>query len=107
MSSVVTKRNLREQVEELLPSWQSWYPNLFDAACDLGLLRARVCDLSSLVLSKRHASVYNEAMQAFREQWLVEEPEAAHDAQHAPTTDRPRDSQLDSLLDIERDEPVE
>ena len=25
---------LREQVEELLPSWKSWYPSLFDAAAD-------------------------------------------------------------------------
>jgi len=42
---------------------------------DLGILRARVCDLSSLVLSRRHASIYNEAVQAFREQWSAEEPE--------------------------------
>ena len=26
--------NLREQVEMLLPGWQSWYPSLFDAAAD-------------------------------------------------------------------------
>lgn len=68
-------RTLRDQVEELLPGWQSWYPSLFDAAQDLGILRARVCDLSSLVLSNRHAGVYNEAVQAFRNQWSVEEPE--------------------------------
>jgi hypothetical protein len=68
-------RSLRDQVDELLPGWQSWYPSLFDAAQDLGILRARVCDLSSLVLSNRHASVYNEAVQAFRNQWSVEEPE--------------------------------
>lgn len=67
--------SLRERVEGLLPDWQTWYANLFDAACDLGLLRARVCDLSTLVLSRRHASVQNEAVQAFREQWSVEEPE--------------------------------
>ncbi len=73
-------RSLRDQVDELLPGWQSWYPSLFDAAQDLGILRARVCDLSSLVLSNRHASVYNEAVQAFRNQWSVEEPEA-QDAQ--------------------------
>jgi len=72
------KRSLRDQVDEMLPDWQSWYPSLFDAAHDLGILRARVCDLSSLVLSKRHASVYNEAVQAFREQWSVEEPEEVH-----------------------------
>lgn len=75
-------RSLRDQVDELLPGWQSWYPSLFDAAQDLGILRARVCDLSSLVLSHRHASVYNEAVQAFRNQWSVEEPEEVHEPQH-------------------------
>lgn len=74
------RRSLRDQVEELLPNWQSWYPSLFDAAHDLGLLRARVCDLSSLVLSHRHAGIYNEAVQAFRNQWSVEEPEQHEDA---------------------------
>lgn len=68
--------SLREQVELLLPAWQSWYPSLFDAAADLGLIRARVCAPSSLMLSNRHASVQSEAMQAFKEQWSVEdEPE--------------------------------
>ncbi len=80
VSIPANKRSLRDQVDELLPNWQSWYPSLFDAACDLGILRARVCDLSSLVLSKRHASVYNEALQAFREQWSVEEPEQLTDS---------------------------
>ena len=65
--------NLREEVEQLLPNWESWYPTLFDAACDLGILRARVCSLSSLLLSNRHASVQGEALQAFREQWSVEQ----------------------------------
>ncbi|MGE0115947.1 MAG: hypothetical protein AB7T07_13825 [Steroidobacteraceae bacterium] len=72
-------RSLRDQVDELLPGWQSWYPSLFDAAQDLGILRARVCDLSTLVLSNRHAGIYNEAVQAFRNQWSVEEPEELHD----------------------------
>jgi hypothetical protein len=68
--------SLREQVELLLPAWQSWYPSLFDAAADLGLIRARVCSPSSLLLSNRHASVQSEALQAFKEQWRVEdEPE--------------------------------
>lgn len=68
--------SLREQVELLLPSWQNWYPSLFDAAADLGLIRARVCAPSSLMLSNRHASVQLEAEQAFKEQWSVEdEPE--------------------------------
>jgi hypothetical protein len=68
--------SLREQVESLLPGWQSWYPSLFDAAADLGLIRARVCAPSSLLLSSRHAAVQQEALQAFKEKWLVEdEPE--------------------------------
>jgi hypothetical protein len=70
------RKNLREQVDSLLPGWQSWYPSLFDAAADLGLIRARVCSPSSLMLSNRHAAVQSEALQAFRQQWLVEdEPE--------------------------------
>jgi hypothetical protein len=72
-------RSLRDRVDELLPEWQSWYPSLFDAAQDLGLLRAQVCDLSSLMLSHRHASIYHEAVQAFRNQWSVEEPEHLQD----------------------------
>ncbi|MDY6946566.1 MAG: hypothetical protein SXG53_12665 [Pseudomonadota bacterium] len=71
------RRNLREQVEALLPTWRSWYPSLFDAAADLGLIRARVCSPSALMLSNRHASVQSEALQMFKEQWSVEdEPEA-------------------------------
>ena len=67
--------SLRDEVENLLPNWRSWYPSLFHAAEDLGLIRARVCSPSSLVISQRHSGVYNEAIQAFREQWSVEEPE--------------------------------
>jgi hypothetical protein len=70
--------NLRERVESLLPNWQSWYPSLFEAAQDLGLIRARVCPLSSLMLSNRHAAVQSEAEQAFREQWGVESDEPEH-----------------------------
>ena len=68
--------NLREQVERLLPSWRQWYPSLFDAASDLGLIRARVCSPDSLLLSRRHADVQREAEQAHREKWGVgpEEP---------------------------------
>jgi hypothetical protein len=70
------RQSLREQVDSMLPSWQSWYPSLFDAAQDLGLIRARVCAPSSLMLSNRHAQVQSEAVQAFKEQWCVEdEPE--------------------------------
>jgi hypothetical protein len=67
------RRDLREQVEGLLPTWQSWYPSLFDAAADLGLIRARVCSPSLLMLSNRHASVQSDALQAFKEQWSVED----------------------------------
>jgi hypothetical protein len=82
----IDRRNLREQVENLLPTWQSWYPSLFDAASDLGLIRARVCAPSMLMLSNRHASVQSEALQAFKDQWCVEDepqplnaiPESVH-----------------------------
>ncbi len=67
------RKSLREQVESLLPAWQSWYPSLFHAAEDLGLIRARVCAPSSLMLSNRHAAVQSEALQAFKEQWSVED----------------------------------
>lgn len=68
--------NLREQVENLLPEWRSWYPSLFHAAEDLGLIRARVCAPATLMLSHRHAAVQSEALQAFKEKWSVEdEPE--------------------------------
>ena len=60
---------LREQVEELLPSWRTWYPSLFDAAADLGLIRARVCSPSSLLLSTRHASIQSAAEALHREKW--------------------------------------
>ncbi len=68
--------HLREQVESLLPEWRSWYPSLFHAAEDLGLIRARVCAPALLMLSHRHAAIQSEALQAFKEQWSVEdEPE--------------------------------
>jgi len=68
--------SLREQVEAILPEWESWYPSLFDAAWDLGVIRARVCDPSSLLLSSRHAGVTSEATRAYREQWSLEGPDA-------------------------------
>lgn len=61
--------NLREEVERLLPNWESWYPSLFEAAVDLGLLRARVCDPSSLLLSNRHSAVRQEAAEYHRLKW--------------------------------------
>jgi hypothetical protein len=95
------RRSLREQVEALLPSWRSWYPSLFDAASDLGLIRARVCAPDSLMLSNRHAGVQNEAMQMFKEKWAVEdEPEPPqlpirlqrHPTPRKPVKKKPRPS---------------
>ncbi|MGD9843416.1 MAG: hypothetical protein AB7F79_08880 [Steroidobacteraceae bacterium] len=92
--------SLRDQVDELLPGWQSWYPSLFDAAQDLGILRARVCDLSSLMLSHRHASIYNEAVQAFRTQWSVEEPEQDADIDSSAAPDRHRSASATDCEDL-------
>ena len=61
--------NLREQVEILLPNWERWYPSLFDAANDLGLIRAQVCDPNSLLLTNRHARLRQRAEDAHREKW--------------------------------------
>lgn len=61
--------NLREQVEELLPNWERWYPSLFDAASDLGIIRAAVCDPNSLLLTSRHSKVRQQAADAHREKW--------------------------------------
>jgi hypothetical protein len=66
---------LREQVEKLLPGWRRWYPSLFEAASDLGLIRARVCPPESLLLSRRHAKVQQAAEQAHRERWGGEAPD--------------------------------
>ncbi len=71
-------RSLRQRVEEALPNWRTWYPSVFDAAVDLGLLRARVCAPSSLLLSNRHARVQSEAEQAHREKWGGAEDGADH-----------------------------
>ena len=60
---------LREEVEALLPNWESWYPSLFHAAEDLGIIRARVCSPDSLLLSNRHARVQSRARSAFRDKW--------------------------------------
>ena len=61
--------SLRDQVEELLPNWERWYPSLFDAACDLGLIKAEVCDPNTLLLSTRHSRVRQRAADAHREKW--------------------------------------
>ena len=61
--------NLREQVEDILPNWERWYPSLFDAASDLGLIKAQVCDPKSLLLTNRHARLRQRAEDAHREKW--------------------------------------
>ncbi len=61
--------SLREQVDHLLPGWESWYPSLFDAAVDLGVIRAQVCSPDDLYLSRRHSSVQSAAATAHRDQW--------------------------------------
>jgi len=63
------QESLREQVERRLPRWESWYASVFDAAVDLGLLRARVCPPSQLLLSNSHARVRSAAEDAHREKW--------------------------------------
>ena len=60
---------LRDKVEELLPNWETWYPSLFDAAEDLGVIRAHACSPSSLLLSNRHSAVQSDALKEFREKW--------------------------------------
>lgn len=61
--------SLRDQVESLLPNWERWYPSLFDAASDLGLIRAEVCDPGTLLLTRRHKKVQQRAEEAHREKW--------------------------------------
>jgi hypothetical protein len=63
------RSKIRAQVEELLPNWRRWYPSLFHAAEDLGVIRARVCSPDDLMLSNRHSSIQNQALQAHRDQW--------------------------------------
>lgn len=91
VADIPQRQSLREQVEQLLPGWQSWYPSLFHAAEDLGLIRARVCAPSSLMLSNRHAAVQEEALRAFREQWSVEDEQEAPPPQHVQLVKRIQD----------------
>lgn len=65
----IVRMSLRDEVEALLPNWERWYPSLFDAANDLGLIRAQVCDPNSLLLTRRHAKVRQRAEDAHREKW--------------------------------------
>ena len=67
--------SLRDNVEAIFPEWERWYPSLFDAAADLGVIRPRVCPPSQLLLSRRHSAIRSEAIQAFRERWNAVEPE--------------------------------
>ena len=69
--------SLRDNVEAILPEWERWYPSLFDAAADLGVIRCRVCPPSQLLLSRRHATIRNSANQAFRVGWIAVAPEDA------------------------------
>jgi len=83
--------NLREQVERLLPGWEGWYPSLFDAARDLGLIRARVCSPDSLLLSNRHASVRQSAENLHRERWGgTDQPAPGRASGRQKTRRRPR-----------------
>ena len=50
-------------------------PSNVGAAVDLGVIRARVCDPSSLLLSNRHAGVRAAAELAHRKRWSAEENE--------------------------------
>lgn len=61
--------SLRDEVEAMLPNWERWYPSLFDAASDLGIIRARVCDPDSLLLQSRHRKLRQQAKDAHREKW--------------------------------------
>ena len=65
--------SLRDQIEQLLPGWSRWYPNLFEAARDLGVIRARVCSPDSLLLSRRHDKIRNLAEREHRERWGASE----------------------------------
>jgi hypothetical protein len=64
--------SLRDQLDRVMPGWERWYPSVFDAAADLGLIRARVCPPSQLLLSNRHSGINSEALQSFRERWAIE-----------------------------------
>ena len=65
----IAAMTLRDKVEALLPNWERWYPSLFDAANDLGIIKAEVCDPNSLLLTRRHSRVRQQAEDAHREKW--------------------------------------
>jgi hypothetical protein len=66
---MATQFSIKDEVEKKLPNWRSWYPSLFHAAEDLGIIRARVCSPDDLMLSSRHSGIHNQALEAHREQW--------------------------------------
>jgi hypothetical protein len=86
--------SLREQVEQLLPGWESWYPSLFDAAQDLGLIRAQVCSPDSLLLSNSHAAVRQSAENLHRERWGGTDDGSAGRAGKQRRRQRPRRRQI-------------
>ncbi|MEO0973604.1 MAG: hypothetical protein AAFX85_10965 [Pseudomonadota bacterium] len=61
--------SLKDQVDKAMPGWERWYPSLFDAAVDLGILRARPAPPSSLLLTNRHAHIREEAEAMHRDRW--------------------------------------
>ena len=61
--------SLREKVEQVLPNWERWDPSLFDAASDLGLIKAEVCDPNSPLWTRRHRRIIQQAEDAHREKW--------------------------------------
>jgi len=65
----IASMTLRDKVEAHLPNWERWYPSLFDAASDLGIIKAVICDPNSLLLTRRHQKVRQQAEDAHREQW--------------------------------------
>ena len=80
--------SLKDQVDALLPGWRRWYPSLFDAAADLGVLRARVCSPDSLLLSKRHERIVAQAEAAHRAQWGAEDDSEANPGAPAGSVSR-------------------
>ncbi|HEY6641172.1 hypothetical protein [Povalibacter sp.] len=105
VANIPQRQNLREQVERLLPNWQSWYPSLFHAAEDLGLIRARVCSPDSLMLVSRHAAVREEAVRSFKERWGVEDEQEVPPAQHLQMVKRIQD-QMRSRNNPKQPRPV-
>ena len=82
--------SLRDRLDVIMPGWERWYPSVFDAAQDLGLIRARVCPPSQLMLSNRHAGIQSEAIEAFRKRWAIEHDPEVDDAPVQARRPKPR-----------------